>query len=448
MSKSKPVKSSKTRAAAGAAAKSRSSHLIAAAVAEKPSKKKPSEKPPAAASEVREAKVAKPTIGAAPKALAAEVVVLGSHPACYLAAALLVEAGVSTIQASIPGETSPDRLVLINPRFFDLHRSLGALKRELELAPIHGLRFVSDNAGVASEHAGKSIVGHVASFDEVLRKVRSIAERAGIPLLTSDNLDVHAVNERGVDLTINQHRLHPKLMIVGGSLPEVQKKMLGFPESWDSDVPHRYTFLKLPGTDWMAQPPSEGAEPQRPVMPMSLDLKGSLSWAWLMQGARETQLAVEQAMNVQPEVDPRELLKHWAEVLTKHGLLNSQGRQIDFLAAQSIEFPFAGALAQEGVANRALLVGPAGGFYTACGEDIYPNCWSAIFAAEVASKAIKEKHLQDALRDYREKWGSTLGDYLRGPQQNLRFLLPLVYRNPVMTTRMTEAILTGASVVR
>jgi hypothetical protein len=41
-----------------------------------------------------------------------------------------------------------------------------------------------------------------------------------------------------------------------------------------------------------------------------------------------------------------------------------------------------------------------------------------------------------------------LGDYLRGPQQNLRFLLPMVYRNQKMTTRLTEAILTGKSVVR
>ena len=86
--------------------------------------------------------------------------------------------------------------------------------------------------------------------------------------------------------------------------------------------------------------------------------------------------------------------------------------------------------------------------YTACAEEIYPTCWSAMFAVDVARKALKERHLQDALQEYRQKWGTTLGDYLRGPQQNLRFLLPLVYRNPVMTTRLAEAILHGKSVVR
>ena len=45
-------------------------------------------------------------------------------------------------------------------------------------------------------------------------------------------------------------------------------------------------------------------------------------------------------------------------------------------------------------------------------------------------------------------WRTTLGDYLRGPQQNLRFLLPLVYRNQVMTARLSESILMGKSVVR
>ena len=63
-------------------------------------------------------------------------------------------------------------------------------------------------------------------------------------------------------------------------------------------------------------------------------------------------------------------------------------------------------------------------------------------------KAVKEPHLQDALQPYRQKWGSSLGDYLRGPQQNLRFLMTLIYRNKQMTTRIAEAILAGKSVIR
>ena len=139
-------------------------------------------------------------------------------------------------------------------------------------------------------------------------------------------------------------------------------------------------------------------------------------------------------------------MRRWVATLVAHKSLKTDAVPIDQM--QSMDIPAAGALSREIVGNRTLLFGPAGGFYTACLEDLYPNCWSALFAVETAKKALKETHLQDALQSYRQKWGSTLGDYLRGPQQNLRFLLPLVYRNQVMTDRLAESILLGKSLVR
>jgi flavin-dependent dehydrogenase len=180
---------------------------------------------------------------------------------------------------------------------------------------------------------------------------------------------------------------------------------------------------------------------------MSLNLKEMLCWAWMMPGPKGVQIAVEQPIDSVGKVKPVELLAHWAELLRQSGTLNGKG-ELPLEEAESMDVPLAGALAHEGVGNRTLLVGPAGGFYSACCEDIYPNCWSAIHAADALKKALKEPHLQDALQAYRHRWRTTLGDYLRGPQQNFRFLLPLVYRNQVMTTRLTEAILLGKSVVR
>jgi flavin-dependent dehydrogenase len=180
---------------------------------------------------------------------------------------------------------------------------------------------------------------------------------------------------------------------------------------------------------------------------MSLNLREMLCWAWLLPGPKSVQLAVEQPVETLSRVRPEELLATWVEVLKKNEVLTAKA-EVPLGEAQSLDLPLAGALAHEGVANRTLLVGPAGGFYSACTEDIYPNCWSALYAADAVKKALKEPHLQDALQPYRHKWRTTLGDYLRGPQQNLRFLLPLVYRNQVMTTRLTESILMGKSVVR
>jgi flavin-dependent dehydrogenase len=212
------------------------------------------------------------------------------------------------------------------------------------------------------------------------------------------------------------------------------------PDSWEQEIVHRYTFVRLPGAKWA----DLGT---RPVMPMSLNLNEMLCWAWLLPGPKSVQLAVEQPIDTLSRARPAELLAKWVEVLRRNEVLNGKP-DVPLDSAQSIDLPLAGALAHEGVANRTLLVGPAGGFYSDCTEDIYPNCWSALYAADAVKKALKEPHLQDALQPYRHKWRTTLGDYLRGPQQNLRFLLPLVYRNQVMTTRLTESILLGKSVVR
>ena len=204
---------------------------------------------------------------------------------------------------------------------------------------------------------------------------------------------------------------------------------------------HRYTYLRLKGDKWADAPAAQ-------LMPMSLDLSGKLLWAWMMAGEDGVQIAVDQPVDSVQKHPPAQLLAHWIDVLAKYRLLKNIPKPAELSAAVSIDLPLAGALAQEGVANRTLLIGPAGGFYNACAEDIYPTCWSALFAVDVAVKALQVRHLQDALGAYRETWGSTLGDYLRGPQENLRFLLPLVYRNAVMTARMGEAILAGESVVR
>jgi flavin-dependent dehydrogenase len=370
-----------------------------------------------------------------------DVLVVGSHPCCYLATALLHERGVPAMQASIPGHHVPDRLVLINPKFFDLHKLTAPLKKSPDLSPIFGLKFLADDGKTSSEFVAKSIAGYVTAFKQICTATQEQARKLKVEVIESKTLEISGADETGVDVMLNGSRMRPKMLIVGGELPPAQRKVLGLPEQWDAGVLRRYTFVRLKGAKWID--PS-----QKQTIPMSLDLHGQLYWAWLLPGHEQVQIAVEQPVESIGKIEPKALLQRWIDVLTKHNVLKPGPKPLDEKDFQSMEFPSAGALHQEGVANRALLIGPAGGFYTACAEDIYPNCWSALFAAEVASKAIKERHLQDALGAYRETWGSTLGDYLRGPQENLRFLLPLVYRNPVMTSRMGEAILSGESVVR
>ena len=379
-----------------------------------------------------------------------DVLVLGEHPSTYLAAALLRQKSkLRVVHSTIPGEGNgaadgaADRLVVVNPAFFSLHPLLEPLKRKLDLVAVYGLQFLSDDPAVRSEYRSKSALAYVASYKQVRSELCKVADACEVELHAPKDpgqLQIHRLDETGVDVTLGKANIRPKVLILGGSLPERQHKLLGLPEAWEADVIHRYTFVRLSGTRWA----DLGG---RPVMPMSLNLREMLCWGWLLPGPKSVQLAVEQPVESLSRTRPVELLAHWVDVLRKNEVLGPKA-DVPLDQAQSIDLPLAGALAHEGVANRTLLVGPAGGFYSACTEDIYPNCWSALYAVDALKKALKEPHLQDALHPYRQKWRTTLGDYLRGPQQNLRFLLPLVYRNPVMTTRLTESILLGKSVVR
>ena len=375
-----------------------------------------------------------------------DVLVLGDHPSAYFAAALLRDGAhaLRVVHATIPGEQRIDRLCTLNPAFFELHKLLAPLKKELEMVPVHGLRFVADDPHTRSEWTGKAAAAHVTTYKQVHAALAKIAEDAGVERAEPDELEIDSVDERGLHVALDGKPCRPRLLILAGDVTPKQRRVLGLPPAWEAGVVHRYTFVKLNGTKWIAGAGGNG----KPPITMSLDLSGTLAWAWLTPGPGCAQVSVEQPVTQLADMPATKMLRHWVDVLLAHGELNASNGSVDLSAAHSLDLPLAGALAQEGVANRTLLIGPAGGFYTACAEDIYPNCWSAVFAADAARKALKETHVQDALHAYRQKWGATLGDFLRGPQQNLRFLLPLVYRNPTMTARLAEAILLGKSVVR
>jgi flavin-dependent dehydrogenase len=372
---------------------------------------------------------------------APDVLVIGEHPAAYLCATLLRQKGtLEVLHATLPHERPPDRLVTINPEFFQLHKLLEPLRKKLDLTAVWGLQFLGDEVSLVSEpHRDKSPAAFVAMYRDVRAAMEKIAMAEGVRCVKPRTVEISHADETGVDAELGNERVHCKAVVLAGTLGDSSRRVLGLPERWQADVVRRYSFLRLKGARW-------ADVPAKPTMPMSLDLRGQLTWAWMIPGDGEVQLAVERPASGANGADGPTLLRHWAEILQRNGFLKTADIPAD--DSETIDLPLAGALQREGVANRTLLIGPAGGFYSACAEDIYPNCWSALFAADVLKKAIKEPHLQDALQPYRQKWGATLGDYLRGPQQNLRFLMTLIYRNKQMTSRIAEAILMGKSVIR
>jgi flavin-dependent dehydrogenase len=99
------------------------------------------------------------------------------------------------------------------------------------------------------------------------------------------------------------------------------------------------------------------------------------------------------------------------------------------------------------VGKRALRIGDAGGFVAAVSlEGIFPAMWSARLAVDTVAGALKSPHPQDALRRFSTEWRSTMADYLRPPNADMSFLLPLVFSNQQIADRLAAAFWTGENI--
>lgn len=99
------------------------------------------------------------------------------------------------------------------------------------------------------------------------------------------------------------------------------------------------------------------------------------------------------------------------------------------------------------VAKRALIVGDAGGFVSALsGEGIYPAMWSASLAADVLHRALRSSSPQDVLIEFDRDWRTTMADYLRFPNTDAQYLLPLIFSNQPIADRMGAAFFSGENI--
>ncbi|HEY1686856.1 MAG TPA: hypothetical protein VGG19_18995 [Tepidisphaeraceae bacterium] len=367
-----------------------------------------------------------------------DILVIGSHPCSYLAAALLRDEPALSVM-HVNSNTRPQRkLATLNPAFFALHPSLKPLEEKLKLRAMHGLKFLADDFSVFCQHCDQNTMTYVCEIAELVDAAKELARAQGVQLIENASVQIHHLDESGISVAIDGASIYPSALILSEPLDARHQQMLGLSEDWEHDVLYRFSLATIP-----APPTVDGPQ----LIRMSLDLSGSLAWGWLLVHDDQAEIVVGQPVSTINDHPSEKLLKHWLKVLQGHKELASE-IALEDAHISTFDLPLAGALAQEGIGNRTILIGPAGGFYSACGEDLYPNCWSAFFATKVIRQALREKHLQDAINHYRTVWRTTLGDYLRGPQQNLRFLLPLMYRNQTMTTRLAESILLGKQVVR
>jgi flavin-dependent dehydrogenase len=301
---------------------------------------------------------------------------------------------------------------------------------------VNGLRFMPNDAGKPGEYRHATPTGTMLRLSQLSQAVDGLSGKTA-KRIQPRQLQWIRVDEAGAHLSADGTPVTARVVLLASPPALATRRLLNLPD-WELGNSWRVAIepLAISGVHL----PADG------LVPMSLDLLGQGFWGYLHWDQATVQLMTMQPAHTAARHPAQLVLAEWRRILVAQHVIAE--RTSASSAAEVMDLPLAGALQHESVGNRTLLIGPAGGFYSACGEDVYPTCWSAVCAAKTAVAALQERHVQDALQAYRQAWGGTLGDYLRGPQQNLRFLLPLIYRNPVMSARMAEAVLFGDSVVR
>lgn len=371
------------------------------------------------------------------------VLVVGAHPAAWLCALYLQDARVNVAIVEA-GEPSLERLVTLNPAFFKLHKALERVRTTLPVTPVRQVRFLGAEGADARSQEPKTAntpeLTLVTPLSAVREQLKALALEQGVRVLEG-NLGVEGVDEQGAHVRIGRQKVSPRVLAVCDPLdPGLAGPLDARPFSQG-----QLSMLATSGVTAKGKL-TGGVDQEAGVLPLSLELDGAEVWGWLMRHEDRLELSVLSRRARDPEAS-KALLDRWAAMLRARNLVSDEASP-DGRTFQTRPMPLAGALERDVVGRRTLLFGPAGGFLSASGEEVYPACWSAKFAADAAARGAKASHPQDALAAYRGQWGSTLGDYLRGPQQNLQFLMPLVYRNPPMADRLAAAILKGQNLVK
>jgi flavin-dependent dehydrogenase len=98
------------------------------------------------------------------------------------------------------------------------------------------------------------------------------------------------------------------------------------------------------------------------------------------------------------------------------------------------------------VGKNTLFIGDAGGYVAAVShEGVYPAIWSASLAVGVCGDALASANPQDALIEFDSRWRREMADYLRPPNSDLRFLLPLIFSNQRMAEKLAQAFFFGTN---
>lgn len=251
--------------------------------------------------------------------------------------------------------------------------------------------------------------------------------------------------ERSVDDIVLKEN-HVEILMEGSD--QIQSKLLLLAAGTGSHLLDRLGFPSHPGGEsyWTAQvcaplKKKEAGSPRLAAI-LGLDKAGSFAVACISQDG----LSVTLNWLMERESVISNLIVMCKSAF-EHGVV-----PVDLSAeaakAKPVRSPASVALDLEThVGKHTLLIGDSGGFVAAASnEGLYPAMWSAQIAVGVLDRALKTEHSQDVLMAFDSEWRMQMADYLRSPNTDPQFLLPLVFSNQAMANRMGAAFFHGENI--
>ncbi len=370
-----------------------------------------------------------------------DVLILGAGPAG--AAAALFAAGEDLTVAVIEQLAStPDA---IHPEWLhaDARKRLieaGIASDEGILGKIDGVEFV-DPSG--DRHAAAKLDDSIEVVDTARLTNAMLAAAADKGATVSMGIEAAGIEARedAVSLSITgDRRIEGKLLLAADGCDSLSFASLGHDAPTPPDLETSCCQVVL---NRAASPKSAGAtRGNKLTWIVSADDLSSYGYVFEVG-----QLAVIGFVTVAPL---REIPAHFVRALAqwKNTGLVPNGVNIDPARAEIRRVPRAVALEMEThVAKHCILIGDAGGFVSAvCHEGLYPAIWSARLAVDVCREALGSSHPQDVLAEFDARWRREMVEYLRLPNADLRFLVPLIFSNERMAHRFANALLSGQNI--
>lgn len=358
-----------------------------------------------------------------------DVVIVGAGPAGCAAALAARQEGLSV--ALLERETFPRPRVCagwIGPLGVGLCTELGLTAARVGAAPIAGVTLHSWDIKKNAQVHAKDLSGWLVERGPFDAALLDLATRAGATPVCGAAIQRVALRDGDVRITLSgqQEFVGRVLLIADGAQSETALAVQLIPAGRAPSAARAY-FIEY-------ESPKSAA-----ALDVLVGAGRDASLATIARSGARTRLGL---FLHQPRADARQVFRALVDAAVAARLIAPPPAALEPVERIT---PAGVALDMEShVGKRAVLIGEAGGFVAAfSNEGIFPSMRSGQIAARTASAALRAGVLQDELAAFGSAWRLELADHLRMPNTDLSLLVPLVFGNTQMSTRVARAFLRG-----